>query len=181
MKEGEPAVPRRQEPRRPRIRQPWVRFPAHRVPGASRASKKHVLDKVPGVPREETRVRTAKRGRKPIRIVVLLSAEGSELQALVSELDRATVEGEIVAVITDNADADGIGFAVRRGIRTVVFDPARFVDTAALTKEVEDVLNRINPDVVLLDDFPHPIKLPLGRIRHVVDRADTVLKVATFG
>ena len=56
------------------------------------------------------------------RIVVLISGRGSNMQALVRACASEGWPARIVAVIGSRADAPGLEFAARAGIRTAVVD-----------------------------------------------------------
>ena len=170
----------RKEPRRPRIRRTWTRNPSQRTHSTPKGAKGYARTRTREVLHEEIRVSVGKKLHKPLRIVVLLSGKGRQLHSIFSHLDNKVLEGEIVAVISDNADADGLTAARERGIKTVILDPARFVDAEAFSKELNENLDEFNPGVVLLDGFAGPAKLREKRNRHVTHRAEALLEIAAI-
>jgi folate-dependent phosphoribosylglycinamide formyltransferase PurN len=130
------------------------------------------------VPREEVRVKLHKDARRPLKILVLLSGEGRELNEILSYVDNEMIEGEILAVISDNPTARGLSTASERGIRTLRIDPTGFVDAQAFTSEINHILDRLSPDVVVLDGFAVAVRLKHRKNRGVVDRAGALLDIA---
>jgi phosphoribosylglycinamide formyltransferase-1 len=55
------------------------------------------------------------------RIAVLISGRGSNFKAILEEVNRGTINGKIVAVISDNADAKGLQYAEESSIEYKVF------------------------------------------------------------
>jgi len=128
--------------------------------------------------REEMRVGGCRTAHRPLRIMVLLSGEGKQLHGVFSQLESGVLEGEIVAVLSDNADAAGLSAARERGIETVVLDSTAVGDTDLFSEEINDNLDRLDPDVVVLDDFKAPVRLKKSKNRHVIHRAAALLEIA---
>ncbi|MDQ3662142.1 MAG: phosphoribosylglycinamide formyltransferase [Actinomycetota bacterium] len=83
-------------------------------------------------------------------LVVLVSGEGSNLQALVAACDRREVSGEVVAVGADR-DCGGVVWAAGRGIPTFVvpFRSPRAKWSSALLERVSN----FHPDLVVSAGF----------------------------
>ena len=122
-----------------------------------------------------------RRPRKPLRVVVMLSGKGTELDRLLLYIDKRQADADVVAVLADNPGADGLDLASDRGIVIEIIDPAGFPDTAAYAKKVNDTLDTLNPDVVVLDGFAHRVRLNERRNRLVTDRADALSEIARSG
>ncbi|HBT56217.1 MAG TPA: phosphoribosylglycinamide formyltransferase, partial [Pseudomonas sp.] len=60
------------------------------------------------------------------RIVVLISGSGTNLQALIDDLAGADAPAEIVAVISNKAEAFGLVRASNAGIQTRALDHREF-------------------------------------------------------
>ena len=56
------------------------------------------------------------------KIVVLISGNGSNLQSLLEGCHSQTINGEIVAVVSNNPDAFGLKRAKTFGVNTIVID-----------------------------------------------------------
>jgi phosphoribosylglycinamide formyltransferase-1 len=90
------------------------------------------------------------------KIVVLISGNGSNLQALIDKLhnsERADQKAEIVAVISNKADAYGLQRAQDAGIHTQVI-----ADNAGSSREqydqlLSDALDKYQPDLILMAGF----------------------------
>jgi phosphoribosylglycinamide formyltransferase 1 len=83
------------------------------------------------------------------RIVVLISGEGSNLQALLD----ADVGGHVVLVVADRPDARGLTRAEAAGVKTAVVCPEDWTDRAAWNAGLLDVVAGAQPDLVVLAGF----------------------------
>jgi hypothetical protein len=171
-------VTRRKEPRRPRIRRTWTRNPVQRAHSTPQGAKGYSRAGVREIMHEEIRVGGGKTAHRPLRIVVLLSGEGRQLRGIFSQLESGMLEGEVVAVLSDNVDAAGLSAARESGIETVILDPAAVGDKDLFSEEINANLDRLNPDVVVLDDFAGPVRLKESKNRHVIHRAAALLEIA---
>ena len=176
--EGETAVTRRKEPRRPRSKRTWELNPVQRTCSTPRGSKGHAPSRKRKVPREELRVRSHKDARRSPRIVVLVSGEGAQLDEIFSYIDHGLTDVQIVAVIGDDPGARGIRSASERGIRTLIVEPTDSGDVKAFSSKLKHTLDRLNPDVVVLDGFTSSVGLKDRKNRRVTDRAEVLLEIA---
>ena len=87
------------------------------------------------------------------RIVVLISGQGSNLDAIVRASEAQDWPGRVVAVISNRADARGLQSAQERGIATEVLDHKGFADRAAFDVALAAVIERHAPDLVVLAGF----------------------------
>ncbi len=113
------------------------------------------------------------------RIAVMVSGNGSNLQALIDNVHRnATVDAEIALVICSTGEAPAIERAQQADIRTEVVTMQAHGDRDSRDREVVRLLRLVHPDLVvmagwmsivtpvLLDAFPdqvinlHPSLLP---------------------
>lgn len=83
------------------------------------------------------------------KIVILISGRGSNMQALL----QARLPCEIVAVISNRADAGGLVFAAARGVATHVVAHRDYPDRAAFDAELAAQIDQYQPDFVLLAGF----------------------------
>lgn len=88
------------------------------------------------------------------RIVVLISGNGSNLQALIDNIASGDVEAEISAVISNKADAFGLVRAQRAGIPTEVFDLQEALDDGGSREgfdvELAGLVAAYRPDLIVL-------------------------------
>jgi phosphoribosylglycinamide formyltransferase-1 len=87
----------------------------------------------------------------PVRIAVLVSGSGSNLQALLDAGDD--LGAEIVLVLSDKADAYGLERARGAGIPTAVVHWADHADRAAFTTAVCDAIQGAGAEAVVLAGF----------------------------
>ncbi|MEO5688117.1 MAG: phosphoribosylglycinamide formyltransferase [Burkholderiaceae bacterium] len=87
------------------------------------------------------------------RIVVLISGQGSNLDAIVRASEAQDWPGRVVAVISNRADARGLQSAQAHGIATEVLDHQAFADRAAFDAALAGVVDGHAPDLVVLAGF----------------------------
>ena len=91
--------------------------------------------------------------RDALRVVVLISGRGSNLQALVERTAGSEPPVSVVAVVSDRAGAAGLTWAESRGLATAVLEPAAFADRESYDRELARVVERHRPDLVALAGF----------------------------
>jgi len=64
--------------------------------------------------------------RHKLRLAVLISGRGSNMEAIARACAQQTIEAQIVRVIADRADAAGIAIAQRMGLARIVIERARY-------------------------------------------------------
>lgn len=87
------------------------------------------------------------------RIVVLISGNGSNLQALLDQSQAGQLGGQIAAVISNKADAYGLQRARDAGIATQVVSNRDYSDRAGFDAALMQVINRYQPNLVVLAGF----------------------------
>jgi phosphoribosylglycinamide formyltransferase-1 len=87
------------------------------------------------------------------RIVVLISGQGSNLDAILRASEAEDWPGRVVAVVSNRADARGLVTAAERGVATDVLDHKAFADRAAFDAALAEVVDRHAPDLVVLAGF----------------------------
>ena len=83
------------------------------------------------------------------RVVVLLSGRGSNFQAIV----EAQLPIDIVAVISNRPQAEGLAFARERGLTAVALDHTAHPDRDAFDAMLADEIERHQPDLVVLAGY----------------------------
>ncbi|MBW3663102.1 MAG: phosphoribosylglycinamide formyltransferase [Actinobacteria bacterium] len=132
-----------------------------------------------------------------MRLAVLISGSGTNLQALLDAIDAdPDFGGEVVVVGSDKRDAYGLERARQRGIATVAVDLADHPDRPTWEKSLVAALQEHQPEAVVLAGFmklvsgeflgtwpgrvvnTHPSLLPAFRGAHAVrDALDYGVKV----
>ena len=88
-----------------------------------------------------------------VRVVVLVSGRGSNLRAIAARADAGELPIEVVAVVSDRADAGALDWATSRGIATAVLSPKDYADRDAYGRELGDLVERFRPGLVVLAGF----------------------------
>jgi phosphoribosylglycinamide formyltransferase-1 len=87
------------------------------------------------------------------RVVVLISGNGSNLQAIIERLALGDIPAHIAAVISNRPQAYGLERARAAGIPTQVIDHRRFSQRAAFDHALAAELHALKPSVILLAGF----------------------------
>jgi len=90
---------------------------------------------------------------KPLRVVVLISGSGSNLQALIDGVASGDLPIEIVAVISNRPDVLGLTRAAQAGIATAVLDHKGFASREAFDHELMHIIDAYNPGLIVLAGF----------------------------
>jgi phosphoribosylglycinamide formyltransferase-1 len=89
----------------------------------------------------------------PLRVVVLASGRGSNLQAIAARIDDGSLPAEIVAVASDRAEAAALAWARDRGIAVEVLSPKVFPDRTEYGRALASRIDHHAPDLVVLAGF----------------------------
>jgi phosphoribosylglycinamide formyltransferase 1 len=87
-----------------------------------------------------------------LRLAVLVSGRGTNLEALASAIDAGRCDAEIVLVATDNPEAGALRFAEARGIPRAVVPYVRG-DRRAFSLTLAERVQASRPDLVVLAGF----------------------------
>ncbi len=130
-----------------------------------------------------------KNSAPPLPIVVLLSGNGSNLQAIIDQIAEGTLNARICAVISNKADAYGIQRAKAANIPTRIIEHSHYDDRESFDAELTRSIEKYQPELIVLagfmriltDDFVkhfygrminiHPSLLPKYRGLHTHKRA----------
>jgi len=88
-----------------------------------------------------------------VRIGVLISGGGTNLQALIDNIEKGFINGEIVVVISDKKGAYGIERAKKHGIRAIEIDKREFDVKDAFMKAIINELENNDVELVVLAGF----------------------------
>ena len=89
----------------------------------------------------------------PLRIVVLLSGRGSNFIAIHKAIGAQAINAEIVAVLSNKADAAGLEYARKVGIPAHVIEHRAFPDRESFDREMIGVIDEYEPGLVVLAGF----------------------------
>lgn len=90
---------------------------------------------------------------KRLKIGVLISGRGSNLQALLAACEAADFPAEIVLVVSNKPDAQGLEHARAAGIGTAVIEHGAFPDRESFDRQVDAQLTAAGAELVCLAGF----------------------------
>lgn len=124
--------------------------------------------------------------QQPLKIGVLISGSGTNLQAIIDRIEEGSLNAEIVLVISSRPDAFGLTRAQKANIPTLALNRDAFSDMHAANKRIADELTKAGAEYVImagymrklteevLDAFPdkvvnlHPALLPSFKGAHAI-------------
>lgn len=96
-----------------------------------------------------------------LRVAVLLSGSGTNLQAIIDRTESGELDIDIVGIVSDNPDAFGLERARRAGLRTAVVEFASFANRDEFDIELENTLANLEPDLVVLAGYMRILATPV--------------------
>ena len=87
------------------------------------------------------------------RIVVLISGNGSNLQAIIDGCHNGSISGEVVAVVSNRPDVFGLQRAADSDISQQVVDHKLYATREDYDKKLQQVIDQYQPDLVVLAGF----------------------------
>ncbi len=124
-------------------------------------------------------------------LVVIISGNGNNLQAIIDSIESGNINAKISAVISNRADAYGLERAEKSGIEAKILDHTQFDSREAFDIELQQLIDTYSPDLIVLAGFMrilsdsfvqhyngkminiHPSLLPLYKGLHTHQRALT--------
>ncbi|MFC1540797.1 phosphoribosylglycinamide formyltransferase [Candidatus Margulisiibacteriota bacterium] len=88
-----------------------------------------------------------------IKVGVLISGRGSNLQAIIDASDKGDLSARVAVVISNKADAFGLKRAAKHKIATAVFDPKEFSDKNTYELEIVKELKKHKVDLICLAGY----------------------------
>ena len=125
----------------------------------------------------------------PLKIGVLISGSGSNLQAIIDRIADGSLNAEIVLVISSRPDAYGLERAAKAGIPAIALNREVYADVKAANERIAKALKDAGAEYVImagymrkvteevLDAYPdrvvnlHPALLPSFKGAHAIDDA----------
>lgn len=109
---------------------------------------------------------------KPLRVVVLISGSGSNLQALIDGQLQQQLPIKLMAVISNRPAVLGLQRAEHAGIPALVLDHTRYDDRSSFERELITMIDSYQPDLVVLAGFmriltPEFTRHYLGRMLNI--------------
>ena len=88
-----------------------------------------------------------------MKIVVLISGSGSNLQAIIDACQSGYIAGQVVGVLSNTADAYGLVRAQQAGINTAIINHKEFATRQDFDVAMQQIIDAWQPDVVVLAGF----------------------------
>ncbi len=88
-----------------------------------------------------------------IRLVILISGRGSNLQAIINANRNGQFDVNIVAVISNRADAAGLKIAQSAGIATQAIDHREYIKRDDFDQALMQTIDSLQPDLIVLAGF----------------------------
>ena len=89
----------------------------------------------------------------PLRIVVLISGSGSNLQAIIDQIHQTDIPARIVAVISNKAEAYGLKRAEQAGIPARVLSHRDYASRENYDAALQQLIDSYHPDLIVLAGF----------------------------
>ena len=87
------------------------------------------------------------------RIVVLISGSGSNLQSFIDRCADESINGTLVAVLSNRPGVKGLERAAAAAIPNIVVDHSSFESRSEFDAALADVIDSFSPDLVVLAGF----------------------------
>jgi len=109
---------------------------------------------------------------KKSRVAIMISGNGSNMEALIKVSAAEDFPAEIVGVLSDKAQADGLMKAQRLGVATFVCEREHFASRGEYEAKQLDILTRLNPDIICLAGYmrlmsPEMVEAWAGRMLNI--------------
>ncbi len=88
-----------------------------------------------------------------LRIVVLISGSGTNLQKIIEAIERGELPAQIIAVISNRVDAYGLQRAKKAGISTRVLDHQQYKTRQDYDTELQKLIDDYEPGLIVLAGF----------------------------
>jgi phosphoribosylglycinamide formyltransferase-1 len=110
--------------------------------------------------------------RAPLRIGVLASGRGSNLQAIIDATESGRLDCRLAVVVSDREASQALERARRHGIEAVFLDPKGYPDREAFDRAVRDLLETHRVELVCLAGYmrilsPAFVRALAGRIMNI--------------
>ncbi|WP_273383043.1 phosphoribosylglycinamide formyltransferase [Actinobacillus porcinus] len=87
------------------------------------------------------------------KIVVLISGSGTNLQAIIDACQSGEINGKIVSVISNKADAYGLTRAQNAKIPTALFERKNFANNLEMDRAIAQHIEQLEADLVVLAGY----------------------------
>jgi len=91
--------------------------------------------------------------KSPLRIVVVISGGGSNLQSIIDHCANGAIDAEVAAVISNSPGAYGLHRAEKAGIPGHTLDHRQFNSRDAFDAALRELIDRYDPDLLVQAGF----------------------------
>ena len=89
----------------------------------------------------------------PLSLVILISGNGTNLQAIIDAIQAGALQAEIRAVISNNPNAYGLTRARQAGIPAEALDHRHYANREAYDRELQALIDKYQPQLIVLAGF----------------------------
>jgi phosphoribosylglycinamide formyltransferase-1 len=90
---------------------------------------------------------------QPLTLVVLISGRGSNLKTILDAIRGGELPAVVSAVISNRADATGLGYARQENIDTLALDADDYPDAESYDRALQGLIDRFQPGLLVLAGF----------------------------
>ncbi|PCI09370.1 MAG: phosphoribosylglycinamide formyltransferase [Gammaproteobacteria bacterium] len=90
---------------------------------------------------------------KKVSLVVLISGDGSNLQAIIDAINHHQLDAEIKTVISNRPEAPGLRRAIKDNITTHVINHKEYPTRQAFDQAMIKIIDPLKPDLIILAGF----------------------------
>jgi len=91
--------------------------------------------------------------REPVKLAVLVSGNGSNLQAIIDHIESGEINARIACVISNNPDAFALMRATRHNIPVVIHENRSFANRREYDASLVDILRLHEVELIILAGF----------------------------
>lgn len=100
----------------------------------------------------------------PLKIGVLISGSGTNLQALIDAIDNGTLNAEIVLVVSSKPQALGLARAQKAGIQTLSLNPEVYRNERVANSLIAEELQRAGAQYVVMAGYMRKVTEEILRV-----------------
>lgn len=91
--------------------------------------------------------------KPPLRLAVLVSGRGSNLQAIMDSIQKGELPARVVVVISDNSQAQALERAKKQGIPAIYINPQSYISKKEYEQELLKVCEEYQTELVVLAGY----------------------------
>lgn len=88
-----------------------------------------------------------------LRLAVMASGRGSNLQAIIDAIESKTIKAELVLVISDKKDSMALGRGVKHGIKSIFVDPNEYSTRGDYDVRIVEILQESQAGLLVLAGY----------------------------